>query len=46
MQHTKAAGTLICPGWFSAPFWLLLFPDGYNPIRAVMDIYEIHGAKE
>lgn len=41
MEHTKAVGTLICPGWFSAPFWPLLFPDGYNPIRAVMDIYEI-----
>ena len=41
MKHTKAVGMLICLGWFSAPFWPLLFPDGYNPIREVMDIYEI-----
>ena len=41
MADTKSVGTLICPCWYSAPFWPLLFPDGHNPIRAVKDIYEI-----
>ena len=41
MENTKAVGTLICPCWFSAPFWPMLFPDGCNPIRAVLEVYEI-----
>ena len=41
MQHVRVAGTLICPKWCSAPYWPMLFPDGYNPIRAVVGIYEI-----
>jgi hypothetical protein len=41
MQQIEAVGTLICPCWYSAPYWPLLFPYDYNPIRAVMDIYEV-----
>ena len=41
MADTKAVGTLIRPCWYSAPYWPLLFPDGHNPIRAVVAIYEI-----
>ena len=32
---------MVCPKWFSAPYWPLLFPNGVNPIRAVKDMYEI-----
>ncbi len=41
MQNTKAAGTLICPCWYSAPFWPMLYPDGFNPARAVVEVYEL-----
>ncbi len=41
MKQTRVYGTLICPRWISAPYWPLLFPDGCNPIRAVVDIQEI-----
>ena len=40
MDISKVVGTLVCPAWFSAPFWPMLFPDGFNPIRAVVEIYE------
>ena len=29
-QHCKAEGTLVVPGWESAPFWPLVCPDGKN----------------
>ena len=41
MQQMRVVGSLICPCWYSAPFWPLLFRDGYKPIRAVVDIYEV-----
>ena len=41
MRETRVTGTLICPCWYSAPYWPLLFPDGHNPIRAVVDLVEI-----
>ena len=41
MQNTRAIGTLICPCWYSAPFWPMLYPDGYNPARAVVEVYEL-----
>ena len=44
MEHAKAVGTLDCPCWFSAasaPFKTRLFSDGCNPIRAIVDIYEV-----
>ena len=41
MQNTKAVGTLVCPCWYSAPFWPMLYPDGYNPARAVVEVYEL-----
>ena len=41
MESTKAVGTLICPCWYSAPYWPILFPDGYNPGKAVQQVYEI-----
>ena len=34
VQHAKktnAQVTLIVPGWQSAPFWPVIFPDGYTP---------------
>ena len=42
----KSGGLVFAQVGFQRPFWPLLFPDGYNPIRAVMDMCEIHGAKE
>ena len=29
-KNTKAKGTLITPQWPSAPFWPLLFPNGWD----------------
>ena len=42
MQHARVVGTLICPKWYSAPYWPLLFSDGFTPIRAIVEIYEFH----
>jgi hypothetical protein len=41
MMYSGATGTLICPQWYSSPFWPILFPDGYTPIVGVTDIQEI-----
>lgn len=41
MMQSRASGTLICPQWFSAPFWPILFPDGKTPIDGVVDLEEI-----
>ena len=41
MMHTNASGTLICPQWYSVPFWPILFPDGQTPIAGVAEIQEI-----
>ena len=41
MRQSKVTGTLVCPKWYSVPYWPLLFPDGFNPIRAVFEVCEI-----
>ena len=40
-QRTKAFGTLIVPQWLSAPFWPILFPNGYDPVQFIMDWVEL-----
>ena len=40
-KHTKAKGTLITPQWPSAPFWPLLFPNGWDPVDFVVDWLEL-----
>ena len=37
---SKAQSTLICPAWKSAPFWVILFQDGYSPRFEISDIWE------
>ena len=44
VQHAKktnAQGTLIVPGWQSAPFWPVIFPDGYTPAKFVQKVQEL-----
>lgn len=35
--RTKAEGTLIIPQWPSAPFWPLIFPEGGQPAKFVIE---------
>ena len=40
IQHasrTKAEGTLIISQWPSAPFWPLIFPEGWQPAKFVIE---------
>ena len=39
-QNTKAKGTLIIAQWPSAPYWPLLFPNGWEPAEFVSDWLE------
>ena len=36
----KGESTLICPAWQSAPFWVILFPDGFSPRPEISDILQ------
>jgi len=45
-QITKAFGTLIVPQWLSAPFWLLLFPNGSEHAEFVTDWVELPSWEE
>ena len=40
-KETQAAGTLIVPCWYSAPFWPLIFPDGNSPAGFIHEIQEL-----
>lgn len=40
IQHasrTKAEGTLIIPQWASATFWPLIFPEGDQPAKFIVE---------
>lgn len=43
---TKAKGTLIIPQWISAPYWPLLFPNGWDPANFVSDLLELPTSEE
>ena len=36
-QATRAAGTLVAPQWYSAPYWPLLFSDGQHPAEFIKE---------
>ena len=38
---TKANGTLVVPRWVSAPFCLMLYPDGVHTAGLVRGVYEL-----
>ena len=40
-QRTKAFGTLVVPQWLSAPFWPMLFPNGYEPAEFITGWVEL-----
>lgn len=41
----RASSTLIIPQWKSAPFWPLLFPDGFNAAYFIVDCKKLDEAK-
>jgi len=40
-QATAARGTLIVPQWISAPFWILIFPNGIDPAAFILEWLEL-----
>ena len=45
-KNTKAKGTLIIPEWPSAPYWPLLFPNGWDPANCVLELLELPSSEE
>ena len=45
-QTSEAVGTLIVPQWLSAPFWPLLFPNGWDPAEYVVEWMELPSGTE
>ena len=41
LKILRLKGTLITPQWPSAPFWPLLFPNGWDPVDFVADWLEL-----
>lgn len=40
-KKTNAYGTLIVPCWHSAPFWLILYPNGVTPAKFIQEVMEL-----